>query len=321
MKCIDKYLKLFGCTILSISMLTGCSASGMSAAAYENGNYKKTPYRAEGFADTLCVASEDVVLEAVNTDASLNAAGLFSIDDEKVLYSYNIHKKLYPASVTKILTALVALKYGNLEDTVTVSKKATTFPFGASLCNIREGDRISLKDLLYGLFLPSGNDAAAAIAEHISGSEEEFVKLMNSEAQRIGATNTHFTNPHGLHDDNHYTTAYDLYLIFNECLKHDTFVKIIETPSYTATVTGGNGSSRKLEWKTTHLYASGEAKKPEKLTMIGGKTGNTDEAKRCLIFYSKDQQNKAYISIVMGAASKPALYEDMNNMLNVLPIS
>lgn len=321
MKCIVKPLKTVVCILVSISMLTGCQASGMTVTTYEYENYKKTPYRADRFSNTLCAATDDVKLDSISTDSALNAAGLFSIDDQKVLYSYNIHKKIYPASVTKILTAYVTLKYGNLSDMVTVSSNATSLPSGASLCNIRKGDTIMLKDLLYGLLLPSGNDAAIAIAEHISGNVNDFAKLMNMEAYRLGATNTHFTNPHGLHDDNHYTTAYDLYLIFNECLKYEEFVQMLQAESYTAKVTGANGYERELKWTPTHLYASGEAEKPVKLTMIGGKTGNTDEAKRCLIFYSKDSQNKSYVSIVMGASSKPVLYENMNHMLNVLPIN
>lgn len=320
MKCIDKS-KVLLCSVLTLCMLSGCAASGNTVVTFENEKYEKTPYRAEGAADALCVASNDVSLDSVNTDQTLNAAGLFSLDEQKVLYARNIHKKLYPASVTKTLTALVALKYGKLSDTVTVSKNAVTLPSDASRCNIMEGDTITLEDLLYGLFLPSGNDAGTAIAEHIAGNEADFVRLMNSEAQKIGATNTHFTNSHGLHDDNHYTTAYDLYLIFNECIKYEEFVKIIQTDSHTATVTSKNGSSRELKWTPTHLYASGEAKKPANLTMLGGKTGNTNEAKRCLIFLSRDQKNRSYISIIMGANSKPALYENMNLMLDVLPIN
>lgn len=303
-------------------MLTGCASSGTTVTAYETEKYEKTSYRETGFASDLCVVSGNLsLLESVSTDPALKAAGLFSIDDRKVLYSYNIHEKLYPASTTKILTALLALKYGNLSDTVKVSKNATVFPWGASLCNLREGDEITLGELLYGLLLPSGNDAAVAIAEHISGSVQEFARLMNSEAQRIGATNTHFVNPHGLHDDNHYTTAYDLYLIFNECLKYEQFLKIIQSAEHTGVVDGKNGYKRELKWETTQLYATGEAEKPGNVTLIGGKTGNTGEAKRCLIFYSKDKQNKSYVSIVMGAETKDLVYENMNQMLRAIPVN
>ena len=168
-----------------------------------------------------------------------------------------------------------------------------------------------------GCSLPSGNDAAVAIAEYISGSVEEFANLMNSEAYSIGATNSHFVNPHGLHDDNHYTTAYDLYLIFNECLKQEQFVKVVCEKSHTGVFKSKDGATRKEEWKNTSLYMTGEAEQPTTVEYLGGKTGNTDEAKRCLIAYTKDKNsNKYYISIVMGANGKPLLYKNMNEMLN-----
>ena len=121
------------------------------------------------------------------------------------------------------MTALLALENGNLEDTVTISKTAAaaSFPSDAQVCGLREGEVWTLEDLLNALLLYSGNDAASAIAEHIAGTEESFVNMMNSRARELMANNTHFTNPHGLHDDEHYTTAYDLYLIFNECIKNE----------------------------------------------------------------------------------------------------
>lgn len=303
--------------MITCSVLTGCS-TGKTIVEYENTAYKKTPYRAESISKSLCVATDDVSMGSVETDSGLKAAGLFSLDDKKILYGQNIHKKLYPASTTKILTALVALKYGDLSDTVTISKKATVFPIGASLCEVREGDTLTLRELLYGLMLPSGNDAAVAIAEHISGSVEEFAKLMNSCAYSIGATNTHFVNPNGLHDDNHYTTAYDLYLIFNQCIQYEEFNKILEESTHTTTITGKDGNLREVTWETTCFYGTGEAEKPTTVDVVGGKTGNTSEAKRCLILLSKDKQDKSYVSVVMGAETKPLVYENMNNMLNAI---
>ena len=300
-------------------VFTGCTSQADQVSRYEKEEYKKTAYIAEGYAEHLCVGENDVSMTNVATEPTLKAAGLFSLDDETVLYADNIHEKAYPASLTKILTAYVALQYGDLTDTVTVSKNATVFPKGAQLCGLKEGDQVTLKDLLGGLLLYSGNDNAVAIAEHISGSVEEFAKLMNSEAYKLGATNTHFVNPHGLHDDDHYTTAYDLYLIFKECMKNDVFLDIIGQPSYTGTLTGVNGEKRQLTWLPTNLYASGEAEKPQNLTLLGGKTGNTNEAKRCLIFLTKDSQGKQYISVVMGAETKPLVYTNMNAMLNAIP--
>lgn len=131
------------------------------------------------------------------------------------------------------MTAYVALKYGNLDDMVTISERATDFAEDEQVCGLQAGDQLSLRDLLNGLLLYSGNDCAVAIAEHVSGSVEAFVDKMNEEARNLGATGTHFVNPHGLQNEDHYTTAYDLYLMFNACLQNPQFVEMISQTSYT----------------------------------------------------------------------------------------
>lgn len=165
----------------------------------------------------------------------------------------------------------------------------------------------------------SGNDAATAIAEYVGGSEEAFVNMMNRRAQELMANETHFMNPHGLHDDNHYTTAYDLYLIFNECIKHEDFVNIIQSEAYTAHYTDVDGNSQEALFTPTNLYAQGEVDVPENVTIVGGKTGTTDEAGYCLILMEKDSSDNPYISIVMGASEKPVLYEDMTSLIEAIP--
>ena len=142
---------------------------------------------------------------------------------------------------------------------------------------------------------------------------------MNEQAQSLQATNTHFVSPNGLHDDDHYTTAYDLYLIFNECIKHEEFLNIISSSSYTADITGADGSVRQITWYPTSYYARGEAELPQGATVIGGKTGYTGEAGNCLILLDQDESGSNYISIVMGADSKPLLYEDMSAVINQIP--
>ena len=158
-----------------------------------------------------------------------------------------------------------------------------------------------------------------AIAEHIAGSEEKFVGMMNRRARELMANNTHFVNSNGLHDENHYTTAYDLYLIFNECIKNDEFVNIIQNEAYTAVYTGTDGSVKETVFKPTNLYAKGEAEKPQNVTIIGGKTGTTEEAGYCLLLLEKDSHDNSYISIVMGASDKPALYADMTSLIQAIP--
>ena len=166
------------------------------------------------FSQNLCVA-DNVNIGNDTTDSQVaEGAGTFNLATNTVTYAQNIYEKLYPASTTKILTAYIALKYGNLEDYVTVSENAANQASDSSVCGLKAGDVVQLKDLLYGMMLKSGNDAAIAIAEHIGGSVEGFADMMNQEALAMGASRSHFVNPNGLPDENHYTSVYDLYLIF-----------------------------------------------------------------------------------------------------------
>ena len=338
--------------IAAVTIYKGSNKTESLVQEYETSNYTKTLYKGQLFAEDLCTASEDGPLtfshtseditsstdktdSSGSTDSSdanvssdgnalgfdpqsVHAVGLFDVNNAETDCAYNIHKKIYPASTTKILTALVALENGNLSDTVTVADEADSGKFAADeqTCGIKAGDQLTLEDLLNGLLLYSGNDNAVAIADHIAGSTEKFAEMMNAEAKKLMATNSHFVNPSGLHDDNHYTTAYDLYLIFNECIKHDDFVKIINSSSYTAHITGADGTKRDVKWEPTNYYAKGEATPPDNVTIIGGKTGTTKGAGNCLILLTKDRSGNPYISIIMGAGSKPLLYQDMTSMLS-----
>lgn len=267
------------------------------------------------FAQNIGVLSDD---EYVSQDdlVSSKAAFLCDATNNKVLYAKNPYERLYPASLTKLMTALVVLKRGELTDKVTISHNAANIPVaGAKLCGFEEGDIISLDALLHCLLIYSGNDAGIAIAEHMSKSEEEFVKLMNSEAKTIGASHTNFINSHGLHDDNHYTTAYDMYLIFNELIQYDSFVNIINQSSYTAVYRDKDKNEKSLSFNTTNQYLREERDAPEDITIIGGKTGMTYKAGNCLILLSKDSSNTQYISLVLKADDIDLLYSDMSDIL------
>lgn len=286
--------------------------------SYEKEHYSSSVLTSDCLAATnLCVAAGNKDEIQYDGTTNVHAAALFDVDGANVLYSNQIHERLYPASTTKILTALIALEKGKLTDVVTVGKNATasSYPSDASLCGLQEGDQLTLEALLYGLLMSSGNDAATAIAEYISGSEEAFVEEMNARAKELMAVNSHFVNPHGLHDDDHYTTAYDLYLIFNRCIQNEDFMKIIESKSYTASITEADGSIRTEKWTPTNYYAKGIVNAPDGITVVGGKTGTTGEAGYCLILLERNEADHPYISIVMGAGSRDVLYEDMNALL------
>ena len=182
--------------------------------------------RAEPFTKDLCVTAGDVAFEDENLQTA-EAGTIMDLSTHEVLFAQNVHERLYPASLTKVMTALVAIRYGNLDDVITIDENALDIDPESSVCYLELGDQYTLKQLIYGMLLASGNDAANAIAWHVGGSLEGFVSLMNQEAAAIGATNSHFMNAHGLQDENHYTTPYDMYLIFNEAIKYSTFTDAI----------------------------------------------------------------------------------------------
>lgn len=303
------------CSVICLLLVIGGALFLLNSrnriAKYETSTYHSAIYEAELFADKLCVTNKDVEFEEFYTNDEFKGALLFNIKDKEVLFSEHVNEKLYPASTTKILTAYLALKYGDLKDYVTISETAVDVPSDSSSAHLKVGDVLTLEDLLYALMLPSGNDSAVAIAEHISGNVEDFVDLMNEEANQLGASNTHFINPHGYQDKNHYTTAYDLYLIFNECIKNENFLEIVSSKNWSTVITQKDGSQRDVTWGQSNQFITGTRKTPNGITFIGGKTGNTYDAGSCLVMYGKDATDTPYISIMMGATSRRNLYDNM----------
>ena len=227
----------------------------------------------------------------------------------KVIVSQKVFDQAYPASTTKIMTALLTLENLNLSQVVTI-KHDITFPDGAAVAiHLKKGDKITVEALL-------ANDAAVALGEAVAGSEANFVKMMNKRAKELGATNTHFANPNGLHLSDHYSTAYDLYLIFKEVAKHNEFFNIAGRSSSRIEYLGSKGEQKIYDMASTNQYIAGTYTLPSQVYMIGGKTGTTTQAGSCLILLTKDSSGNPYISIIMGAGSKPLLYQDMTSMLS-----
>ena len=270
--------------------------------------------RADGFAKNLCVVVSDVPMDGVSLGENQKGL-LLDLDDRKVLYSKQALQKVYPASITKIMTAMLALKYGNMDDVVTITQENLNLEEGSQVCGFWAGDQVTMDQLLHCLLVYSGNDAAAAIAEHVGGSTDGFVEMMNSYARELGCTGTHFTNPHGLQDENHYTTPYDIYLMLKEALNYPEFTQITQSGSYTVEYTHADGSSASTTLLATDHYLTGEATPPKNVTILGGKTGTTDNAGNCLALLSQNAYGKPYISIVMGASTKDELYEQMSSLL------
>ena len=233
----------------------------------------------------------------------------------KVLYGKNENVKMFPASTTKILTAIITIENCNLSDKVTASREAIiSIPPGYSNAEIQPNDTISVQDLLNVFLIHSANEAGYILAEHISGSIENFANLMNEKAKEIGCTNTHFTNPSGIHNENHYSTAYDMSLIAQYCMKNETFRKIVSTPYITFSPSEG----KQLKFYNTNDLIINTSKYYYKYA-IGIKTGYTSQAKNCLISASS-KDGLELIAVILGAAHSEEVsstrYVDTINLFN-----
>ncbi|MCD8299940.1 MAG: D-alanyl-D-alanine carboxypeptidase [Clostridiales bacterium] len=315
------------CCGLALAAMSGCGSTDRSdlTDAYDLYTYTNDwlSYGESSVSDKTALFAEDLCVGGLtNTesdqvdDSVAGSAAVFILDDGEISYAKDIYEKRYPASTTKIMTAYVALKYGDPSQVMTVSDTAlSTLDPSSSVCGLKEGDQITLGEALYGLMLCSGNDAANVIAESIGGSQEDFVEMMNEEADALGCTGSHFTNAHGLPDEDHYTTAYDLYLIFNEALKNDDFVEVISADTHDASYLDADGNEVNVTWSSSDQYLTGGQDIPEGFTIIGGKTGTTSAAGYCLALYSLNSNGNPIISIVLGGDTRYDLYELMSNLL------
>ena len=256
------------------------------------------------------VSTDDIILYS-------SAACVIDVDSGEILYYKNMDDRHYPASITKVLTGLLLIENANLDDTITFSQDCWN---GLNYYNdmnigILNGEQLTVNDALHAILMSSANEVCNGAAKFVSGSVSAFCDLMNERAKTLGCTNTHFVNPNGLHDPDHYTTAYDLYLIFNECLKYDLFKDAIHQAHYTAVFTR-NGQEVQQTYDSTNYYLLGNKTPPEGVSIIGGKTGTTDNAGLCLILYVEDGSGNGYISVLLGCPDKDTLYSSMSKLLS-----
>ena len=241
---------------------------------------------------------------SANDFPTINSRAYIILDRKSstVILGKNHNQRKKMASTTKIMTSLVVIENCNLSDTVEISKKAGST--GGSRLGIKTGDKITVNDLLYGLMLCSGNDAAVALAEHVAGSINNFSELMNNKALELGLTNTHFITPHGLDADEHYTTAYELAILSNYALKNETFAKIVGTKEYTITINNNVKTIRNTNELLGNLNG-----------VYGIKTGFTNGANRCLVADTKKFRSTDSIKLMEYAFSHFE-YVDINNIIN-----
>jgi len=273
--------------LLIILSLTFCPASTVFADDIDEGN---------SYVDIHPVVKQDANIAAPRLNAT--AAAVIDMNSGRILYEKNARIRKAMASTTKIMTAIVAIENADLEEEVTVSKRAAEI--NGSDINLKTGEKLKMEELLYGLMLKSGNDAAIAIAEHVGGSVEEFCEMMNRKAASLGAINTHFTSPHGLDMPEHYTTALELANITAYALRNPIFNSIVCQKHAAITNRELNNTNELLG-----VYPG----------VDGVKTGYTGQAGRCLVTSATKNQMRI-ITVVLGSPTRSARAQSSTSLLN-----
>lgn len=295
---MKKKLAIFLALLLSLTICLPVSATGIteevSTEHPETTEYPDDPTRAPDL-----VANAAIVMDA--------ASG-------QVLYEKNSQEKKYPASITKILTVLIALEHNvDFNATVTMSENAIWgVERDSTLIGLDVGEQVTVKDLVYATMVKSANECAYALAEYVAGDIESFAKLMNERAAEIGCKNTHFVTPNGLHDEDHYTTAYDMALITREALKNETFREIAGTLNYTVPATNLTEETRPL-WNGNKMINPAEPYYYEYCE--GGKTGYTMKANNTLMTFAK-KDGLELICVIMDCDGAKYAYSDSKALYN-----
>lgn len=255
-------------------------------------------------------------------DISINgeAGILMNYDTGEVLFNKSGNIKLYPASTTKILTAILAVENSKLDELITVDQEVVDLADGSHIA-LEPGEQLSMKEMLHALLISSSNDSALAIAKHVGGSVDGFSKMMNEKAREIGALDSNFVNPNGLHDEKHVSTAYDLALIGSYAIKNEIIRDIVKKDTYTIDPTNKKDEARYLKSTNKLLYASetisvdGKSVPIKYEGVLGLKTGYTSNAMNCLVTYA-EKDGQRFITSVLKAEGSVNVYQDTHNLLN-----
>ena len=321
MKCTNKLCHIL-IIILMVSCLSACSKaeikmpfSDFPMDDTETGvTFSKSDGVITGFSCDVATFKDDYIDKFVLENAA--AGMLVDVNNNKVLFAQNAFELRAPASLTKIMTAYLALKYCSMDETVVIGTEAVNISDPtATRLGVNLGDKMTMDQALNLCLIPSSNDIAIAIGCHISGTEEEFAKLMTKEAQALGATSTTFTDACGLGSETHLTTAYDLYLIFSEAIKDPRLRDIIQKKEYQTTYKDRNDKDVSATVRSTNWYFRGDVEMPDSITVMGAKTGTTTEAGSCLLLLAQDKFGNPYVAIILGADNKDLLYKQMTDLL------
>lgn len=288
--------------IFFIAVIIGCTLLNSTLPAFA-ATYEELQEEAEARKE-LPVETNNIENWPPGPAIGAESAILMDANTGVILYAKNIDKKAFPASTTKLLTCILAVENANLNDMITFSHDAVfSLERGSSNIGMDEGQALSLEQALYGILIGSANEVANAVAEAIGGSVDDFAAMMNEKAAALGCLNTNFTNPHGLHNENHYTTAYDLALIAGAFFRHELLSKIANTKSYHFMPTTTQPDDFILTNK--HRLVNGEI---EFENIVGGKTGYTDTARQTLVTCA-ERNNMKLVCVIMKEES-PEQFHD-----------
>lgn len=316
-----KFIFIFLTNLIIFSNVYCCANTDSSSDAVE-ANIGTSSITSSGQSDSYEDDASHSNLTANETNSSQSdssvipttysgACILMDLDVSKVLYSKNANEKMYPASTTKVMTAILTLENCNLSDVAAVSHNAVySIPSGYSIASLHEGEELTIEQLLNVLLIPSANDAAVVLAEHIAGSVEAFADMMNEKATEIGCTNTHFVNPNGIHNEDHYSTAHDLALIGQYAMKFDTFKQIASKTSYTLAGNDKFGRPEIVFNTTNELIKVNHSSSPSNYYYeyaTAGKTGYTDAAKSCIIATAKKDGRSLLVVVLHGGSTEEGL--------------
>lgn len=267
---------------------------------------------------TKDMLSTDYVFDEEKPDRK-GCAFVINRTTNELVFGYRMDELFYPASITKLMTALVTLRHCNPDDLVPITEEIASFSRGSSV-TLREGDVLTVHDLLLCMLLSSANNAAYALALHIADTEPAFSELMNQEMKKLGGQTTNFVNASGLHDDKHKTTPYDMYIVYQECMKYQEFRDIIKLTRTKYNYTDNTGAQRTREVETTNCFKLDDPKHsypyPSGITIVGGKTGTTTAAGYCMIMHIQNSFGTEYIIGVYRAETEEKLYTKLNDLMS-----
>lgn len=327
MKRLSSFFLLYSILLIQITLCTGCSLEltdtfPVSDAIAINTTDAISVHETLGYADNLAVIAPNTDVQGGFDPLGIKTALLVDDTTNETIVSYGGDTIIYPASMTKVMSGILiveALEAGtiSMDDTVKISHSIPLDPDAARL-DLKMGDQITVRNLVYGYLIRSLNDCGIVLAELIGGTEADFVSMMNEKAHLLGATHTNFVNCHGLHDDNHYTTAYDLYLFFREFAAHELIHEIDQITEYMLTYQNAEGETVELKLESTNGFLSGAYNLPSKYQIGAWKSGTTKAAGSCLIMQVMYQEHD-YYAVICKANDRDTLYDRMSALIQCIP--